>query len=245
MKHLIPLYHLGYYFFIYSLLGWLMESTINTIRQKTFVNRGFLVGPYCPIYGVGMCFIYLTCLPYITSLPFVFFNGLFFATLLEYLTGYVMEKLFHAKWWDYSHFKYNLHGYICMHISLAWGILTVLFIEVIHPVIVSLISCIPISAGCILLSGLCFLFFIDLIYSIYTAFKLTAKAPALAEIRREMIVLLEQNNLHGVAEECKLHYKYHLQLSKFSLSEKRLLKAFPNLGQTSIKSIKDKFTRKK
>lgn len=281
MSNTSNLYTLVYYFFIYSFLGWLMESTLNTLKQKSFINRGFLVGPYCPIYGVGMCSIYLFCFPIREHHLLVFLSGMFFASLLEYLTGTLMEKLFHAKWWDYSHFRYNLHGQICLHISFAWGLLSLLFISYIHPIIITAVRHIPTPLGVIILIILCLVFIIDFIYSTHTAFKLTTKFSALLEIRLEIITLLEQSQFYEAAEELKNRFtlrkvsskilsileslkahlsphtdlskvqlyerlanklsKYHTQLDKFSEGEKRLLKAFPTLSLTSIKTLKNKF----
>lgn len=284
MNSLFNFYELTYYFFIYSILGWLMESTINTFKQRTFINRGFLLGPYCPIYGAGMCVIYLSCFSVRNHLFWVFINGMCFATLLEYVTGYTMEKLFSARWWNYSRYKYNLHGYICLHISLEWGLLSVLFISFIHPVIQNLVLRLPLYPGHAVLIFLCALFFLDCIYSISVAFKLRSKLPALSTLRLELIAILEQSKLYESAEEFKAHFEipkisdrvtalidslkerlpqsselttsqfrellslklrnYHNQLSKFSLAEKRLLKAFPTLSLTPIKVLKNKMNKR-
>ena len=208
-----------------------MESTLNTVRQKTFINRGFLLGPYCPIYGVGMCILYFICSSFDNSPLLVFISGIFFATLLEYLTGFLMEKLFHAKWWDYSHFPYNLQGYICLHISLAWGILSVIFICYIHPLIQTTLKYILRPPGQLLLLLLCFLFIMDFIYSTYTAFKLASKFSVLSEIQ------LRERLVHTLN-------KYHIPFNKLSAGEKRLLKAFPSLSLSSIKNLKNKWKNK-
>ena len=220
-----------YYFFMYSFLGWLMESTLNTLKQKTFINRGFLLGPYCPIYGIGMGIIYLICSTLGTHPLLVFISGTFFATLLEYLTGILMEKLFHAKWWDYSPFPYNLKGYICLHVSLAWGLLSTVFICYINPLIQVTTKYILLTPGPIFLIILCIIFIVDFAYSTYTAFKLASKFSALSELQlRERLV--------------QTLSKYHIQLNKLSAGEKRLIKAFPTLRLSSIKTLKDKWLKK-
>lgn len=224
-------YAIIYYFFIYSFLGWLMESILNTLKQKTFINRGFLFGPYCPIYGIGMCIIYFICSSLVNAPFLVFISGLFFATLLEYLTGFFMEKLFHAKWWDYSHSPYNLQGYICLHISVGWGLLSAIFVSYIHPMIRTTAKYIFLPPGQGLLILLCLVFMMDFIYSTYTAFKLTLKFSALSEMQ------LRERLIH---KRCK----YHIQFNKLSAGEKRLLKAFPSLNLSSIKILKDKFMNK-
>lgn len=245
-------YALIFYFFIYSFLGWLMESTLNTLKHKSFINRGFLLGPYCPIYGMGMCTIYLLCFSLRAYHFLVFISGMLFATLLEYVTGYFMEKLFHAKWWDYSHFRYNLHGQICLRISLVWGFLSLLFISYIHPMIMTALKYIPLPLGNVILIILCLAFIIDFIYSIHIALKLTAKFPALSEMRLEIIFIIEslKEHLPQNTDFPKIQLrerlvntliKYHTQLNRFTVGEKRLLKAFPSLKLTSIKTIKNKF----
>ena len=128
----ISLYELSYYFFIYSFLGWAMETMLNSIKHKTFINRGFLTGCYCPIYGIGMCCIYLFCHPFATNPLAVFIVGLLVATSIDYATGMLMEKLFHASWWDYSHLRYNLNGKICLFSS---SLIAIRILEIISEIL--------------------------------------------------------------------------------------------------------------
>ena len=116
------------YFFIYSFCGWLMEMILCSVQERRFINRGFLNGPLCPIYGCGVTLIMIFLLPVrdglpnlAIALPVVFIAGAGLASAVEFITSWLMEKLFHARWWDYSHYKYNLGGRICLSISLAWG----------------------------------------------------------------------------------------------------------------------------
>ena len=270
-------YELIYYFFIYSILGWTMETTLNFIKHKTFVNRGFLTGCYCPIYGVGMCCIYLFCMPF-SNFPFaVFIVGLVVATTIEYITGMLMEKLFHASWWDYSHLKYNLNGKICLRISFAWGVLAVIFTCHIHPLFTLLVNKIPDLPATIMLVILSILFIIDCISSTLSAFRLSTKLPALDLFRSELSCLLEQSKNYLTTKEFKkwtttyitrlsllelmetlklhlrdmgdtsskklhqaisaLHTKYIEQIGKYSLGEKRLLRAFPHLSLMHHKKV--------
>lgn len=129
------------YFFIYSFCGWLMETVLCSIQEKHFVNRGFLAGPLCPIYGVGILCILTALLPVRDRLPslwiavpVIFVAGAILASVVEYVTSWLMEKLFHARWWDYSQYTYNLNGRICLPISLAWGALAAFFVYVVQPV---------------------------------------------------------------------------------------------------------------
>ena len=132
-----------YYFTVYSFLGWLTEVTFAAFITKKFVNRGFLYGPFCPIYGFGILSL-LTILHPLSSHPFLFFIGTIITTsILEYITGFILEKIFHTHWWDYSHQKFNLHGYICLQFSLVWGVFGTLLYYFIHPIVISLINQVP------------------------------------------------------------------------------------------------------
>ncbi|MDO4266725.1 MAG: hypothetical protein Q4C63_09730 [Eubacteriales bacterium] len=120
------------FFYIYSFIGWIWESLYASVGQKRPVNRGFLHGPVIPIYGFGALCVLVSTIDVRESSVLVFFFGMFGATLLELVTGWAMEKLFHVKYWDYKNFPLNFHGYICLPASLAWGLFSVLMIRVIH-----------------------------------------------------------------------------------------------------------------
>ena len=115
-------------FFIYSVIGWLWETIICSIHEKKFVYRGFLSGPYCPIYGFGALSFLLLASPFKGSWAGLFIAGTIIASVLEYITSYVLEKSFNAKWWDYSNHKYNLHERIALVPSLFWGFLSLVLI---------------------------------------------------------------------------------------------------------------------
>ena len=127
-----PLVDMLLYFFIYSFLGWLMETILCSINERRFVNRGFLNGPICPIYGVGLSLIFIFLIPVrdrieniFVEVVVIFLCGTMLATIVEYLVSWLMEKLFHARWWDYSDYKYNINGRVALVISMAWGFLSV------------------------------------------------------------------------------------------------------------------------
>ena len=121
-------------FFSYCVIGWLWESGYVSLKRREWVNRGFLYGPWLPIYGFGAVII-LLCTRKFSSIPLIFLAGMAGATLLEYLTGWLMEKLFHMRYWDYSHIPLNINGYVCLSVSLAWGGFSVLLVKGIHPLI--------------------------------------------------------------------------------------------------------------
>lgn len=120
------------FFYVYCFLGWIFESTYVSLKQKRLVNRGFLRLPMLPLYGSGAVMMLWVSLPVRDSLPLVYISGFIAATALEYVTGAVMERLFKVRYWDYSNQPFQLHGYICLSSSIAWGFLTIFMTDVIH-----------------------------------------------------------------------------------------------------------------
>lgn len=132
-----------FYFFMYSLLGWAMESIYLSIGQRRLVNTGFLYGPFCPIYGFGAVVLYVLLIHLQGKPVLIFLAGFFVLSVWEYFVGFLLEKLFKTKYWDYSNNKFNFQGRICLLNSIYWGILGVVFIQFIHPFIESKILLIP------------------------------------------------------------------------------------------------------
>ena len=121
-------------FFAFSFLGWLMEVMVVIFKERKIVNRGFLIGPCCPIYGFGGPIMTLL-LQNIKNNPIILFLlSLLICSVLEYGTSYVMEKLFHARWWDYSNRKFNINGRICLTNMIAFGLLGCLIIYILDPI---------------------------------------------------------------------------------------------------------------
>ena len=127
-------------FFIYSIIGWITESTYVSIKEKKIVNRGFLIGPYCPIYGCGALVIITYLEQYKDNIITVFFLAVIVCSILEYLTSYIMEKIFKARWWDYSNEKFNLNGRICGKNALLFGLGGVIVIYLVHPALKNILT---------------------------------------------------------------------------------------------------------
>ena len=111
-------------FIIYAFLGWVMECTLGIIEKRKFVNRGFLIGPYCPIYGVGVVGVTLLLSRFSNNVVLLFILSTILCGVLEYFTSYIMEKIFHARWWDYTTTKFNINGRICLETLLPFGIIS-------------------------------------------------------------------------------------------------------------------------
>ena len=120
-------------FFVSSFLGWVMEVAVKAVQFRRFINRGFLIGPYCPIYGVGTVLLTALLTPIKDEPVNVFIQAMVVCGVLEYVTSWLMEKLFHARWWDYSHKRFNLHGRVCASNLLAFGVLGLFMIYVADP----------------------------------------------------------------------------------------------------------------
>lgn len=153
-------------FYIFCFFGWIWETTYMSIKEKKFLNRGFLNGPYIPIYGFGGIFVYLAFQQYSTNLLNVqsikiYIIGAIAATILEYITSFLMEKIFKARWWDYSNFPLNINGRICLIASLFWGVLSVLFVQIINPILISKLNLISHDIKLIAVSSLTTAFCID------------------------------------------------------------------------------------
>ncbi|MCR4616287.1 MAG: putative ABC transporter permease [Clostridiales bacterium] len=191
------LYRLIIYFSLYSFVGWLYESTLYTITHKKFINRGFLNGPCCPIYGFGAIIDWL-CLNKLLNLNdpvktavAIFFAGMALCCSLEYFTSWLLEKIFHARWWDYSQRRFNIKGRICLLGAFVFGIMSVVVIMFVHPLVIQKLDLFTdrqIMWGAI---GLLIIFFID---TVATVFQLTKFNEKLKEL---------QNNINTLWNEAK------------------------------------------
>lgn len=130
-------------FIIYSVVGWIIEIINEIICAKRYVNRGFLIGPYCPIYGVGALLMISMLNRYLNDPIALFVMAVVVCSILEYLTSFLMEKLFKARWWDYTNRKFNINGRICLETSILFGIGGLIIMYFANPIIVNILNSIP------------------------------------------------------------------------------------------------------
>jgi len=183
------------FFYIYCFFGWCFESGYASIKERKLTNRGFLRGPYIPIYAFGAVFVLIITDNFQGNILEVYFSGMIAATILEYITGYVMERLFKVKYWDYSDHKFNLSGYISLSTSIAWGFLSLVltnFLQVNVYNFVSKISDQNLKDSIIVVS---IIFFSDLILSIKAAFNLAKAYEALERAKSELSEVKEKLSL--------------------------------------------------
>lgn len=242
-----PFYIFILYFAIYSILGWGCEVIYCFLPAKHFINRGFLNGPYCPVYGIGALIVLYLLEPYKTSPFLVFLLGIFLTSLLEYITSYILEKTFHAHWWDYSKRKYNIYGRVCLLNSTLFGILSLLIIYLVHPAVMKLILHIPENVLPLIVMGFECLFCIDLVVTLYTISSLKARIYSISEISQ----LLKTK--HDIALKTKvlrteltlyLEQELSKKLSKKNILHTRLLNAFPHMQFIHLEEYVDKLRKR-
>jgi len=194
-------YYIFYLFVLYSFFGWIYESSFVSIQKKSFVNRGFLYGPMIPIYGMGALLINLMFWEYRDHYFLVFLGGTCLATILEYVTSLFMELLFHTRWWDYSNYRFNLQGRVCLMVSLFWGVLTLLMLHVFQPGIDILILKIPRRTGEILGYVIIPLITADIIVTAVYTKKFEHLLVKLHNLRQDMIAYIESTKIYETGEE--------------------------------------------
>lgn len=212
--------NLVWLFFIYSFAGWCIEVCYAAFRRRQFVNRGFVNSPLCPIYGFGAV-LFALFLPELTGRPFfLFLGGTVLATVLEYTTGMLMEKIFSKKLWDYSNIKYNIGGYVCLRYAILWGLLAVLTMTFVNPALCRVLGMIPSPAAVILQWAAVILLLLDFLTAAMTVRGMAVSSGQLSSLTRKL-----------------------QRLSKHL--ENRLTKSFPAITRESLEhSIQTRKARK-
>ncbi|MCI5874044.1 MAG: hypothetical protein MR012_10280 [Roseburia sp.] len=211
-------YELVWIFIIYAFIGWCTEVSYAALDTGKFVNRGFLNGPYCPIYGCGVVIVVAILTPLRESLLILFIGSLVLTTALEFVTGYILEKVFHNKWWDYSDKPFNVKGYICLKFSILWGLACTFIMDVLHPLIYKAITWIPFIPGVILLSILMCVFLVDCCITVSTILKFNKRLKIMDEMAASIHKLSDEigeniyENVTGVIEKSEEFQENHAEL---------------------------------
>lgn len=269
----MSIYYSILYFFVYGFLGWCTEVIFAAFKQHRFVNRGFLNGPICPIYGVGVTLVIACLEAFQSNLLLLYISSVILVTVLEGVTGWAMDKLFHNKWWDYSKLPFNIGGYVCLLFSLIWGVACVFIVYFVHPLIHQVLSLIPHTAGIALIAILGIALLSDMIVTTSAIVKFNQYLELLKHITDELHAIsnqigseLYQNVMHvldmqessrqklddvklEVSEEIRMQI-VELKTRAQNLGEKvpkparRLLKAFPKLESKNYKAQLELFRQK-
>ena len=200
-------------FIMYSVLGWFVETIYASIDTKKLANRGFLIGPYCPIYGYGCLAIVLLLTKYMENPLILFGMSIIICSVLEFFTSYILEKIFNTRWWDYSDKKYNLNGRICLETMLPFGILGTLMMYFVNPFFTKLVKLLNGNTLYIVFTIILILFLIDNIVSFVVAGKYKKELKPVQKDETETIK------------------KYTKKLFENNILHKRLIEAFPNLKE--------------
>ena len=185
------LYHILAFFLIYSCLGWCVEVVYAAATTGQLVNRGFLNGPVCPIYGFGMILVLFFLTPLEDDLLLLYLGGVILPSALELVGGWALYKLYRTRWWDYTDKPFNIGGYVCLEFSLMWGVGAMVMVKAIHPTIAALVNLIPPLVGFVLMC---------LLYAVYAA-DAVATAIAASDLARELDALEKvADSMHAVSD---------------------------------------------
>lgn len=256
------IYEALWIFLIYAFLGWCAEVAFAAADKGKFVNRGFLNGPVCPIYGFGMLIVAACLWRFRHNFPLLFLGSALLTTALEFVTGFVLERFFHDKWWDYSDMPFNIKGYVCLKFSLLWGIAASLIIGGVHRGIYMLITKIPTALGVTALILLFAVFVADIVITVVGLISLPKRLKAMLEAEKalkavsdrigenisETTVALKKRGGAAVTEaeprieELKAEYEKRkseliARFERGSFVHRRIFKAFPHLKRGRYKAV--------
>lgn len=176
-----------FFFYFYCFCGWCVESAYVSFKDRKLTNRGFMRGPFLPIYGSGAIMMLVVSIPFQDSIVLTYVAGCVGATILEYVTGVVMEALFKVRYWDYSHKKFNFQGHVCLGTSLSWGFLTILMTEFVHVPVERLVLSIPGQALTVVTLALTAAIFADFALSFKAAVDLRDILVRMEQAKQEMM----------------------------------------------------------
>ena len=245
-------------FMIYSVAGWIMECTLTYIQKHKFVNRGFLIGPYCPIYGFGVVAGQLLLKDFTDNIIIVFLLATVISGIIEYLTSYFMEKIFHARWWDYSQRKFNINGRVCPETLIPFGILSVFILCFINPIILDKLDLISTTKLNIISILFLIIYITDsfISFNIILRFKnlskeekdnteeISKKVRATAEATMEKLKLEKEALINKIKNKNItlspiMNYKRKKYTRRINKEEIRLMKSFKKRIQIIDDKIKD------
>ncbi len=246
------------YFIMYSIIGWICEVIFCSIPEKKFINRGFLNGPLCPIYGFGALIVIFFLTPYKESIFLVFILGIIFTSILEYLTSYAMEKLFHSKWWDYSNNKFNINGRVCLLNSVLFGIMSVFVMFVLHVKVEDFVTSISYLWIQIIAIFSLIILTVDITVTVQSAININEKLHKLKDLSTEIKERLDEKQLFM---EAKIHDRismlkeniesieygkelytrierlvkdFNQTAKSYKFFERRLIRSFPGMKSTKF-----------
>lgn len=248
------IYETLFYFMIYAFFGWCLEVVYQAVEHGKFINRGFLNGPYCPIYGVGVIIVAGALDPIKENIVILFVGSVILTSVLELVTGFVLKKIFDMQWWDYSDERLNLGGYICLKFSLLWGVACLVTVRLIHPAVEGFVSAFPEYPGAAVLGVFAMGFVSDTTVTIMAIVNIKKHFELLEDISAQMRMISDKTGekLFGAVESAierkedldsktasqrqkleSLRERYKSELERRIFNLRRIEKAFPKLNFSS------------
>ena len=250
----MTIYQVAWFFMIYSLLGWIIEVAYHAVTLGKVINRGFLNGPICPVYGWGVILVLIVL--DITGKLFgietsvdkassflLFIIGILFATAIELLAGFMLDKLFHARWWDYSDRKFNLNGYICLEFSIIWGLAIAFVLRVVHPTFEKCVEFIPKSFGVILLVVIYSGYLADNIITVLTVLKLNKELEMMEEIRKSILIVSDGMSEIIGNSTIKMVDKFEKTHEEVSQKKEELSERYEQLKKEELTDLYDRLKK--
>lgn len=226
-----------WWFVLYAFFGWCVEVVYATVTRGIFINRGFLSGPYCPIYGFGALLVLWVTRPFAGNLLALFIVAMALTSILELLAGWLMKIIFNQRWWDYRDRPFNIGGYICLEFSIIWGLACVFVVMIIQPLIVEIMPKLLTQLGLALLLVFLIGMAADLIATITQMLKLKRQLLLVDEIDQRMRQISDGlgEKLSGVSKTAlkelnELKQRHDETLIYLNQRYRRLIKAFPTSG---------------
>lgn len=220
----MTLYDICWYFILYSFIGWVIEVVYHAVTLGKMMNRGFLNGPVCPVYGFGM----VAVLSVYTSIGIdnsavIFVEGIILTTTIELIAGFILDKAFHARWWNYSNVPFNLNGYICLKFSIIWGAAVVFVLKVFNPTLYAFtINLIKPRIGWPIVAFLMVTFIVDTVVTALTLIGLNKQLKELDNISRKLHVVSDKLTQDISESSINAAQKVQTAQIKYSLAKAEL-----------------------
>jgi uncharacterized membrane protein len=231
-------------FFTYGFLGWCTEVAFAAVKEKKFVNRGFLNGPICPIYGMGVTAVVFFLAPVKENIIILYVASVLLVTVLEGFTGWLMEKIFHARWWDYTDMPLNIGGYVCLLFSLIWGVACVLIVDVIHPMFEKIFAMCPRFVGMIVLVFSLIAMFADVYVTAASILKMNRRLAAMGDIAEELHRISDEigeNIYTNVMEALERRDELKLKSKEFTDEVQERQDEIQDEIQERIRQLRDRY----
>lgn len=236
-----PISNLFLYFILYSFLGWVMETCYCSIAERRLVARGFLYGPICPIYGGGVVLMILFFTPLKQNLVLFYATAVVVMTSWEYFVGWVLEVTTHVKYWDYSHFRFNIKGRVCLWVALTWGVLSYIVIFFIHPPIQELVSGLPVWLEFLLCGAFLALLAVDATATIRNLVLVALHVESVTQLGQELQLqaALGKAELGGKLEDATaaLRQRYSDQVAQLEQVSRRFRHVYSSLKVSQKYSV--------